>query len=509
MGWANKLIGWVSNNGVEVTAENRLKVDLASALNAPAEVGAVLAFSENDAGQSLGTPSLYCGEIDLDYRVRSGGDLMLEEEQLNYTTQNYTKFAQYATTYVPSHTINGWNSNPTNLLTAGAATLYKTWKTFAMEGGQTLAFGIEGAFTYASGSVMSSGQVIEWGWGLTAITTPYDAFDAFYVRTNNSGSYGVIRNNSNSDTSVSPVILAEDGVTTWVPVSGRKYQFIPYITTRECQLWINDPVTKTVFMAVSMATPVGFGAPTASSAAPFFVRQYQVSAPTVAASFQLSRLYGRRGGLNTTTTIDAQGARALESAQNKIGSLGVTQTQAIASGSITRPAAAVPSNTASTLASLGGIYVETGTLALATDAILLSYQNPALPTAVATTLNPNRRLRINGVMVASGVTTAFATGGFSKYFYLAIGSTSLSLAGVATDTASTKAARRIHIPIIQHYTATHAPGTSNAASMTYFELPTPEYINPGEYAEIVTYHQGVVGTAGVITHALQLFVTPE
>jgi hypothetical protein len=509
MGWANKLIGWASNNGVEVTSTNRLKIDLADAVSAPEEVGAVRSFCENDAGQSLGVPTLLSPEVDLDYRQRQGGDLLLDDEQFCRTTQNFTKMAMYATTYVPSHTIQGWSSNPTNILTAGAAVLYKTWKPFAMEGTQTLAFDVEGAFSYASGSVMASGQVIEFGWGLTAITTPYESFDAFFIRVSNSGSFGVIRNNSNSDSAVSPIIKSEDGVTDWVPISGRKYQFIPYISPRVCQLWINDPITETVFMAVSMPTPVGFGAPTSGNSAPFFVRQYQVSAPAVAASFNLSRLSARRGGLNTTTTLDSQGARALESAENKVGSLGVTQIQAITSGSITRPAAAVPTNTASTLASLGGIYVETGTLALGTDAILMSYQNPALPVAVGTTIGPNRRLRINGLMIASGVSTAFATGGFSKYFYLAIGSTSVSLAGVAADTVTTKADRRIHIPIIQHYTATHAPGAPNGASMTYFDLPTPEYINPGEFVKLVTYHQGVVGTAGVITHALQLYVTPE
>jgi hypothetical protein len=62
---------------------------------------------------------------------------------------------------------------------------------------------------------------------------------------------------------------------------------------------------------------------------------------------------------------------------------------------------------------------------------------------------------------------------------------------------------------VQHYTATHAPGQSNNTSMSYFELPSPEYINPGEYVNLVTYHQGVVGTSGVITHAMQLYVTPE
>jgi hypothetical protein len=322
-----------------------------------------------------------------------------------------------------------------------------------------------------------------------------------YVRTNSSGSYLVLRNNSATDSAVSSAFKDNTGAATWFPTSGRKYQFILYWTTREVEIWINDPVTEIIFLAAQLAVPAGYGSPTASAALPIFVRQYHSGTPTVAGQFTLSRNSVRRGGSNIGTTLNVAAARGYES--NLLpGSLASTQIQTITTGSIVRPSAAVPANTTSTLASLGGIYVETGTLAIGTDAILMSFLNPVLPVAVAATYAPQRRLRIDGVSICSGVTVAFATGGFQKHFYLAYGSTSVSLAGVAADTVTTKAYRRMHIPIVQYYTATHAPGAPNGAA-TFYALQTPIYINPGEYVALVTFHQGTVGTTGVITHSLQ------
>jgi hypothetical protein len=202
--------------------------------------------------------------------------------------------------------------------------------------------------------------------------------------------------------------------------------------------------------------------------------------------------------------LNVLAARAAESIYS-IGTLTTTQIQAITTTGITRPAAAVPNTATSTLSSLGGIYVETGTLALATDAILMSFQVPALPVTTGTTYAPNRRLRVDGISIASGVTTAFATGGFQKHFYIAYGGTALTLisTGASADAAGgTKAHRRVHLPIVQYYTATHAPGVFNGAA-TYCAFQTPLYVNPGEFLVLATYHQGTVGTVGVITHALQ------
>lgn len=493
-----RIEGDASSNVMEVDAGNNAKVALS---NNPIYMGGARNFSENDPGLSWGTPYLMSPETDDEYRLRVSNDVIFDEENFTYTAQNMTKHQMYATTFVPSWTLTGFNTNPTNINTAASAMLLRTNKTFALVGTETISFDIEGAFTFASGTVFPANSTVEFGFGIQAVTTPYDCFDGVYVRTNSSGSYLVVRNNSATDSSISAAFKDTTGAATWFPTSGRKYQFILYWSTREVEIWISDPVADVIFLAAQVTVPAGYGSPTASTALPIFVRQYHSGTPSVAGQFTVSRNSVRRGGTNIGTTLNVLAARAYESNMQP-GSLASTQIQAIASGSITRPGAAVPSNTTSTLASLGGIYVETGTLAIGTDAILMSYLNPALPVAVAATYAAQRRLRIDGVSICSGVTTAFATGGFQKHFYIAYGSTSLSLAGVATDTATTKAYRRIHIPIVQYYTATHAPGAPNSAS-TFYALQTPIYINPGEYVALVTYHQGTVGTTGVITHSLQ------
>jgi len=495
MGWANKILGWSSGNGAEVTAANELKV-----ITNPATSG-VRMFSENDAGTSTGVVVSVSPETDSDYRLRVSNDIILDEESFVYTAQNFSKHGMFATTFVPSFTATGFNTNPTNILTASSAVMLKTYKTFSIYGTETTAVDFEGSFTFATGTTFPANSVVEFGFGLNATTAPYDCFDGVYMRTNNSGSYLVIRNNSATDTATAGPFLDATGTSTWFPISGRKYQFIVYLMPREVQVWINDPTDSWTFLAASIPTPQGFGAPVASPATPVFLRQFHSGTPAIAGQFNLARYNVRRGGTNIGTTLNVLAARSAES--NLLpGTLTTTQAQAITSGSITRPAAVVPTNTTSTLTSLGGIFVETGTLAIGTDAVLMSYQVPALPVAVGTTYTQQRRLRIDGVCIASGVTTAFTTGGFQKHFYIAYGSTALSLAGVATDTATTKAYRRVHLPIVQYYTATHAPGAPNGGA-TGYTLQTPIYVNPGEFIALVTYHQGTVGAAGVITHALQ------
>jgi len=268
-------------------------------------------------------------------------------------------------------------------------------------------------------------------------------------------------------------------------------------------LWISDPITGATWLAADLNTPAGYGQPIASPSAQFVVRQYQAAAPTVASQITLGRYCVRRGGQILATGLGESETRIAESIYSP-GTLTTTANQTITTGSITRPAAAVASNTTALLTSLSGIVLETATLAAATDGILMAYQNPTLPTAVGTTYAQQRRLRIDGIRIASSVQTAFVGGGISKYFYIAYGSTSLSLAGVAADTVTTKAYRRVQLELVQAYAATAAAGTIPAQNgLSYIAFKSPIYVNPGEFVALVTHHViGVAVTAGVIQHSL-------
>lgn len=498
MGWANKIIGWTTGNGAEVDTNNQLKVALS---NTPAQMGGVRAFFENDPGLATGNVYLQSPEVDDDYRIRVSQDLMLDEESITYTAQNFTKHFMGATTFVPTWTATGFNTNPSNLTTAAAATVFKTYKTFSIQGTETLSLDVEASISWASGATVPANTIFELGFGLTANTAPYDFFDGVYLRFNNSGAYGVIRNNSATDSSITSAFKGVDGLA-WNPINGRKYQFIIYSTPRICEFWIHDPVLDQVWLANELIVPAGFGLPTASQSQAVVFRQYLPSAASVASSLQLSHYSVRRGGSNLATSLNELSARAYDSILSP-GTLTTTANQTVTTGTIVPAAAAAPTNTAALLTSLSGIVLELGTLATATDGILMAYQNPALPTATGTTFAQNRRLRINGVSISSCVQTAFATGGYVAQFYLAYGSTSVSLQGVAADTVTTKAARRVQLPIAQAFTATQAAGTLPTGDYSkQVTFSTPIYVNPGEFVALVTRHTGTAGTSGVVQHAI-------
>jgi hypothetical protein len=184
------------------------------------------------------------------------------------------------------------------------------------------------------------------------------------------------------------------------------------------------------------------------------------------------------------------------------GTLTTTFNQTVTTGTIVKTTAAVPTNTTSLLASLSGIVVETATLATTVDGILMSYQVPALPTDVTTSYGLGKRLRIDAVNIASSVSTTFTGGPISKHFYLAYGSTSLSLQGVTADGVLTKAYRRVQLPLVQYYASAIAAGSQVPTSGTSYVLQTPIYVNPGEFIALVTYHVGTAPTAGAINHSI-------
>lgn len=496
MGWANKIIGWATGNGAEVSAANELKT--LTSVNS-----AIKIFCENDPGNALaGVPYTVSPEVDEDFRLRVANDVIFEEEDFTYTAQNFTKHSMNATTFVPSWTLQGFNTNPTNLTTTGATTLLKTYKTFSMEGTETLSLDAEVALTYASGVAIPSNQTVELAFGITTAATPWDTFDAVGFRATSAGVIGFIRNNSNSDT-VPTGIMNDNTGAAWMPVSDRKYQLIVYLSPREVEFWVQDPVLDDIWLAGSIPTPTGYGAPVASQAVQALLRHTISGVTAIGMNVKLARWNVRRGGTNISTTLDVLSMRSGESILSP-GTLTTTANQTVTTGSIVPTTAAVPANTTSLLASLSGIVRETLTLAAGTDGILMSYQNPALPTAVATTFAPNRRLRIDGLHYATSVETTLTGGGISKHFYIAYGSTSLSLAGVATDTATTKAYRRIQLGIVQAFGAAQAAGTipsGNAAG--YIAFSKPLYINPGEYVALVTRNiVGTAVTAGAAQHAL-------
>jgi hypothetical protein len=205
-------------------------------------------------------------------------------------------------------------------------------------------------------------------------------------------------------------------------------------------------------------------------------------------SFQLSDYNITIGGYNFGDSMGTVGNRKYGSYQ---GLSGGTMGSLASYANSANPTAAVPTNTTSTvLTALGGQGWETDTLAVTTDGIIMSYQNPA-----ATVNVQGRRLRLSGIKIDSFVQTALTGGGYNAQLSLCFGHTAVSLA--TAEAAAAKAPRRI---ALGSYSV-----ASGAVALTQF--PTIEvdlrgaeiYINPGEFIAVAKKKIGTAPSAGVIS----------
>lgn len=486
--------GSVSGSGAEVTAANRLKVELeVDAATNPNNVGGVRCFSENDTGYVLGTPSLMSPEVDSDFRIRTATDVLLDDETFNYVAQNTGKHFYNTNTLAFAWTAGNLITNSGNTTTINTSGGLSSYAMFPILGTQTLACDSELSFSQQP----TTNTVIDFGLFLRSTSNPLTPTDGVYFRLNAAGLQGVVNYNG-TETSTATFKQSFGGVD-WTYVNNKKYQFILYITTRSVQFWIND--AGNIQMYGEIETPEGQGTPCMASALPFCIRHAIVGGTAGGVvNAQLARYNVRQGGSSVVSTLGELSNRVYGSYQ---GLSGGTMGGLTVYTNSTNPTAAVPSNTALTAnlpSGLGGQAWETFTsgLALNTDGILMSYQVPAGTVSVA-----GKRLKITGVKMASFVQTAMTGGPLVNTFALAFGHTAVSLA--TAETAATKKPRIILLPeLTQSVAAAAAAGTMTSqpgSAMCLF--PEPIYVNPGEFVAFTVKHIGTAATAGVIGYNIQ------
>ena len=480
--------------GVTPTLRAMVNLETDASANA-ADVGCVRSYSENDQGVITGAPFLFAPETDIDYRLRMSSDALLDTECFNYTAQNTGKHNMLATTLVPSFTLGAFNTNPTSLTTTAAGVQLRTYATFPVVGTATTAFDIELGFNAAP----AANVIVEFGGGLLGAAVATTPIDGVFFRLTSAGLAGIMTyNGTETSTGIMPVV---NGGAAWTYTLNQKYQFIIYITQREVQFWINDGTGAVLYGR--MQTPAGNSQPCASSALPMFLRQYHSGAAGAALSVALGSYSVRLGGPDLTDVV-AVNSNGLHGAYQGLsgGTMGSSIAGTVTTGSIVPPTAAVPTNTtAALLSGLGGTLYETVSLAAAVDGIILSFQVPALPTAVGATYVPQRRLRVNGITLASFVQTVIAGGPWCARYYLAFGHTAVSLQ--TAEAATTKAARRVMLPFVQAVTAAQAVGTLVNQTTHIHKFVNPIYVEPGQFLQLVTTHTGTVGTTGTIAHQIQ------
>jgi hypothetical protein len=450
----------------------------------------VRVFQENDDGTVLGTPDLKSNEVDEDFRGRTALDVLLDDENFCYTAQNTGKHSYANTTMTNAWATGAMSTNSGNITTVTTGTKFQTYAYFPIMGTQTLSFDMGVSFN----AQPASNTIIDFGAFLPGAANPYAPTDGAYFRLTSAGLQGVV--NYNGTETVTGVFKAVAGGADWTYTNNKKYQFILYITPRRVSFWINDGVN--VYLYGSLQTPAGNGQPCASAALPFAVRHAIAGgAASAAISLQLARYNVRVGGSTVFTTVSTQGNRILGSYQGQSGGTMGSNEQigTITTGNAANLTPAVATTTTAALGSgLGGRFWETGTLAVNTDGIIMSYQVPA-----GTALLPGRRLVLRGLYLNSYIQTVLAGGPLTAEWFLAYGHTAVSLATL--EAAATKAPRRYILPFIQQMTAAQAVNTVVAQGTTFCDFgDAPVFINPGEFVQVCKRHIGTVLTAGTIVH---------
>ena len=484
-------ISSIGKDGANIaTTTNGLPVYTGDALLAPAGVGGIRNFAENDAGTITGSVNLKSPEADFDYRMRVSQDLLLDDETFNYTAQNTGKHSYSNTTMTNSWAAGNLTTNSGNITTTTTGTQFNTYAVFPVLGTTTVSLDAELGFT----AQPQTNTFVEWGIGQPGTSTTAPTDGAFF-RLSSAGLQGIVSFNG-SETSTGVFHLAA-GAGTWVYTNSKKYQFILYQSCTEAYFWVDDGTGAVLLGEIEIPTATGAVAMSGSGQV-FFKQRITGGAGGATLSALIARYSLRQGGMQIATTPSTQGSRIYGSYQQLSGSatLGtIARVGTITTGNEANVTAAVPTTTTAALGSgLGGTFWETASLALNTDGIIMSFQVPAGSANLS-----GRRLVLRGIYLSSYIQTVIVGGPFIAEWFLAFGHTAVSLA--TAESATTKAPRRIPLPFVQTVTAAQAVSTlvSNTTGFCDFG-DAPIFVNPGEFVQLCNRHLGTVGTSGTIVH---------
>jgi hypothetical protein len=370
------------------------------------------------------------------------------------------------------------------LLNSGAATAInqnsaiQTWRTFAIPTSGEIR-----CETFARLNTLQINQVVEFG--LLSATLPGAAApaDGVFFRYNASNELRGLINFNGTETQTATITA---------PTAGNFAKYKIVLNERSAEFWVND----TLRAEIDIATAAPSQAMTFISGALPYTARYIIgaSSPALGTNFAIAKV--------NIWYLDGQTAMPLGHQMSGMGwsayqgQNGSTMGTSANYANSANPTAAVPTNTTAALGSgLGGQFWETDSLAVTTDGIISSFQNPA-----GTTTVPGKALYITGVRIDSHVQAVLTGGGYVASWSLAFGHTAVSIATAESLTVPTKAARRVALGF-QTVAAAAAALTLLAPITVRFD-GCPIVVNPGEFIATVKKKIGTAPTVGTIAHLI-------
>jgi len=429
----------------------------------PDYMGGVRMFSENDAGDALGTPTLLSPETSQDYRLRVGVDSVWDEDVFNYIAQNFNKH-RYTTTVMTNTWSGGFlTTNAISSTALGNASLIQTYRHFPMQGAGGIYCETYVGFT----NTPVTNSTIDFGLYLPGATGAATPLDGIYFRVNSAGVQGVVNNNGTEQTS----LLA------FTYVANTIYKFLVSISPDNVEFWINDVLYAT------LPKPIGTGGSMYSASNPWSVLQHNTGVPSGNISAKIGsynigfadmdnvRQWGdNKPGQAQSGVMYPSGMAAGQTANSVLNTV---------PGTVTLTASSAPATN-----NLGGSFVFAAPATSENDYPLFAFLNPAATTSIS-----GRNLIVKGVWIDTfNQVAAVATTATIFQWSAAVGSTAASLATV--DAANTRLPKRIYLGQ-QVYPIASAVGF--AALRVDCKFDTPLVVEPNTYFHIIL--RAPLGTA--------------
>jgi surface antigen len=449
------IVGALSGTGADVNASRQLKVVLETDVETnPTNVGAVRLFSENDTGAITGTPHLVSPETSSDFRLRVGMDSVWDDDNFNYTAQNFNKHKYTSNTLTMTWAGGFLNTNGGSVTTTGTGCQLQTYRHFPLQGGGGLY--CEVALALSNNPVTNCN--IDFGLFLPGSLATNTPLDGVYFRINSGGVFGVINvNGTETTTSAS-----------FSPVINRVYKYNISLSDSQIEFWIDD------VLYASADKPSGVGSVMYGGSAPFAVRHHHTGATSAVIQAKIANY--------TISVADMDNARIWESNKAGQGLSGVQTPSGGAAGQTannvnsTVPATATLANTSASYPTLGGRFVFAALAGSETDYALFAYQNP-LPTVSVT----GRNLVIRGVWIETyNAVVAVATTPTVLEWSLGVGATAIALS--TADAATTRSSKRISLGNQSFLVGALAGASSNRINVN---LDAPVVVEPGTYLHVI------------------------
>ena len=454
-----------------VDANKRLKINLPMAM---AEAGYSVIAGESHDGAN-GEPRLVrAAKVSTDGRLRVGVDNIYWADTFNHTVVDGGAYQFVSVTATIAMSGGFMVFNAGNSVASAAVARAQTYKTFPLHPAGSL----EVLFRLRFAINPIANNVCEFGLGFAATTaTPTDGV---YFKLNTAGSLVGVMNINGTETTTAPMPA---------PVANEVYYYRIVIDQDRIEFYI-DGVLEGVILSPNTAAAISL-----SRWQPLLMRCYNAAATgsaqrmeiadvsVIARDLALNRLWATAmAGIECGSYNNPRGAAVGQSA-NYVNN--------------TAPVSATLSNTAAGYTTLGGQFQFAAVAGAETDYALFAFQVP-----VAAAGGGNRNLVIRGVRIETfNMGAASATTPTVLQWALGVGSTAVSLATADSNTAGTRAPRRIPLGV-----QSIPVGTAIGGNVTPIDvnLDAPLYVAAGTFVHIILRMPVGTATASQIIRGLAM-----